>query len=566
MCLSAPAHPRLLCTILGGMLVVLLVLSTAGTALAASTFTGGADDHPLYIPDDHTPVAIHFSATGLTPGAQYYVKVRLNTTAGTGSTNMRGWTWNAGSKEWVQERDDWTKFPVVTADGSGAIGSSAGWTSFKFGDDTKSGTYYILVSLTPVPYVGGQTLNGTAMPAVTVVDMAGGGFWAHNGVATGVAAAKRAEFDLDGTATVAALQKTEANNCDDDSNGVVDDEDYGPAGPTGDFRMGAPTATVVDTYLSSHTLWAPGQDKSSATADVDIAFGATDEIPPSAPSGLAATPADGSALLSWTAATDNVGVTSYGVYRWTAPQPIGGATNYTSLHQKVATVSSRAAYTDTGLTNGLTYHYEVRANDAATNTGPVSNATNCSPVEPPPPVDMTVIGFIYGAGYRFNMPLVATVTIVKPGASPGLWDDTGYDMTTDFTGLYAITASLLEGPPGYAVAAAADDYDSGQPTAFAVGPGAMMNINIQLQVKPTTFSGVVKNSRTGKPARGVKVACAGLSAKTDGKGKYTLAGLLLKPGAKYAVTFTRRGYFKKTVKPLSFPGSTRTVSTKMRPR
>ena len=60
--------------------------------------------------------------------------------------------------------------------------------------------------------------------------------------------------------------------------------------------------------------------------------------------------------LSWTAATDNVGVTGYTVIR-------DGAT--------VGTTKT-TSYTDTGVVAGTTYTYTVKAQDAAGNVGPAS--------------------------------------------------------------------------------------------------------------------------------------------------------------------------------------------------
>jgi hypothetical protein len=378
---------------LGAAIVMLVAASAAGAALAATSFTGGADDYPIYIPNDHTIVAIHISATGvygvdpnaLLPSTQYNVKLRLNTSPTPSGSSNRGWTYSgSATNKWVQERDpSWNTppcdFPVVTTDPSGLISGSNGWFYFKFGDTAKSGTYYIIASLQPVGSTGGTTINGTLAPAVTIVDMASSGFWMHNGVATGAGTAKRAEVDLDGTSTVAGLEKTETNLVDDDSNGTFDDEDYGPSGKSGDFLLAGPTSQVFDVYLSSHTAWTPGANVSSGIADVDIAVGATDTTPPTAPSGLTVAPRNAGAYLSWTAATDAVGVTRYSVYRWTDPTPIGGSTNYTSVHAKVASVTSGTTYTDSGLTNGTKYYYEVRAADAATNVGPRSGTVFTTP-------------------------------------------------------------------------------------------------------------------------------------------------------------------------------------------
>jgi chitodextrinase len=368
--------------IIVALALLALALATP-TAFAAASYTGGADDYPLFVANDYTASAIHFTASGLTPSTAYYVKVRFAVGPGPSGTTNRGWTWNPTSGLWVQERDDWTVFPQVTTDGAGAIGASVGWVYAVFGDTTKTGTYYILVSLSTG--TAGETLNGTLEAPTTVMDMTASGAWVHNGVATGVAAAKRAEADdAADSAKVLALSKTETNGVDDDGNGVVDDEDYGPAGSTGDFRFAVPLAHAFSIALGSKTPWAPAQNVTLAAPDVDIALGAADQTPPSAPTGLAATPHNGSVGLAWTAATDGVTASpTYTVYRWTDAVPIGGATQYTPRPQLVGTTTA-TSWTDTNVVNQTKYYYLVRAEDAATNVGPRSNQVDATPDGSPP--------------------------------------------------------------------------------------------------------------------------------------------------------------------------------------
>jgi hypothetical protein len=90
-----------------------------------------------------------------------------------------------------------------------------------------------------------------------------------------------------------------------------------------------------------------------------------DAVPPSAPGSLTATGGIGSVALSWTAATDNLGVTGYNVHRST----VSGFTPTTANRIAQRTTLS---YTDSGLTPG-TYYYVVTAQDAAGNVGAPSN-------------------------------------------------------------------------------------------------------------------------------------------------------------------------------------------------
>ncbi|BAL85468.1 hypothetical protein AMIS_2480 [Actinoplanes missouriensis 431] len=85
-----------------------------------------------------------------------------------------------------------------------------------------------------------------------------------------------------------------------------------------------------------------------------------DTTPPSAPTGLQATPGQTQIALTWTAATDNVGVASYDVLR-------DGTV--------VATGVTATAYTFTGLASATSYTLAVRARDAAGNIGALASIT-----------------------------------------------------------------------------------------------------------------------------------------------------------------------------------------------
>ncbi|MFD0670978.1 DUF4832 domain-containing protein [Cohnella sp. GCM10027633] len=106
--------------------------------------------------------------------------------------------------------------------------------------------------------------------------------------------------------------------------------------------------------------WAPDFDRISLSAPPDTQA-------PAAPTGLAS-PAKTSVSvdLTWNAATDNVGVAGYQVFR--------GAT-------QVGTPSS-TSFTDTGLTAGTAYSYSVRARDAAGNVSAASSALSVTTTPP----------------------------------------------------------------------------------------------------------------------------------------------------------------------------------------
>ena len=92
-----------------------------------------------------------------------------------------------------------------------------------------------------------------------------------------------------------------------------------------------------------------------------------DTTAPTAPGALTATAASGTQLnLSWTASTDNVGVTGYKVERCTG----NGCTSFAQIAGVTAT-----SFSDSGLLGGTTYGYRVRATDAAGNLSAYSNTS-----------------------------------------------------------------------------------------------------------------------------------------------------------------------------------------------
>jgi hypothetical protein len=416
---------RIAFAIVLAMLASLIVVPAPAMA-AAGSFTGGPDQFPLYVANDLTPIAVHFStdaSSGLLPNTSYYLKLRLTVGTSPAGTTNRGYTWNATTGRWVQEREDWTLFPQVTTNASGTIDSSSGWAFFKFGDDTKAGPYHVMISLSSVGLA--STFNGSYVPTVTVFDPRVDGSWVHNGVATGRAASKNARVTDETSSTVLSLQKTEAQGVDDDANGIVDDEDYGPAGNAGDFRMAVPASTVIKVNLNQSFWPSTTATFTSGPADTDIALGASDMVAPTRPGTVSAASGDGTASIAWTPATDDTAVSGYYVYRWEAA-PQGAA--YSPVHARVATLAPDAtSYGQAGLTNGTTYFYEVRAFDAATNIGPRSNTVAVTPQTASPGASVSPASPDGFEGWYRTHPVVTLATTsgrttqYSYEASPSVW-------------------------------------------------------------------------------------------------------------------------------------------------
>ncbi|HET7479871.1 MAG TPA: choice-of-anchor D domain-containing protein [Rubrobacteraceae bacterium] len=144
--------------------------------------------------------------------------------------------------------------------------------------------------------------------------------------------------------------------------------------------------------------------------------------PPTAPSGLSATANLSSVTLDWTAATDNVGVTSYGIYR--------NGVAIANVQKPDGTAPAPTTFVDKNLPAG-DYTYTVDAADAVGNRGPLSNevtvTTTVNPapitaVNEPPVLPHSIIGFpqrdfVSAQGYAPDD--IVDVFLIRDGAIIG---------------------------------------------------------------------------------------------------------------------------------------------------
>jgi fibronectin type 3 domain-containing protein len=157
----------------------------------------------------------------------------------------------------------------------------------------------------------------------------------------------------------------------------VDNVTFAQIGTTG-----ASATTYSDPNLAPKTLYyyrvrATNSSGDSAYSNVSSATTLPDTTPPTAPSNLKATAASSTQInLSWTASTDNVGVTGYLIQR------CQGA-GCTSFVQIAAPAGTATTYNDTGLSVSTSYSYEIIATDAAGNLSSPSNIASATLLGPP---------------------------------------------------------------------------------------------------------------------------------------------------------------------------------------
>ncbi|OMF44050.1 S-layer homology domain-containing protein [Paenibacillus peoriae] len=186
--------------------------------------------------------------------------------------------------------------------------------------------------------------------------------------------------------------------------------------------------------------------------------------PPAAPGGLTATPGNGQVALSW----DSVaGAVTYDVYKGTT---VG---SYEST--PVATVSGATySYTETGLTNGVTYFYVVKASNA----GGSSDSSNEAVATPQVPVP----------GVPVLLPATAGNSQVRLTWNP-MMDSTGYK-------IFKSTASGAYGSEEATVTGSVYSYDvtglaNGTTYYFviqATNPGGESAVSNEVSETPKTIS------------------------------------------------------------------------------
>jgi fibronectin type 3 domain-containing protein len=146
---------------------------------------------------------------------------------------------------------------------------------------------------------------------------------------------------------------------------------------------GAATTVYSDSSLAPTTLYyyrvrATNGAGDSAYSNTSSATTLADTTPPTAPSNLTASASSNSQInLSWTASTDNVGVTGYKIQRCQG----SGCTTFAQI---AAPPGTATIFSDTGLSASTSYSYEIVATDAAGNLSSPSNIASATTLIGPP--------------------------------------------------------------------------------------------------------------------------------------------------------------------------------------
>jgi fibronectin type 3 domain-containing protein len=215
------------------------------------------------------------------------------------------------------------------------------------------------------------------------------------------------------------------------------------------YQSGVNSTSYTDTGVTNGTTYyykvtgvnAGGESGKSNEAS------ATPQVPaPSAPTGLTATGGNAQVSLSWNASN---GAATYNIYRGTT------SGSETLLQSSV----SGTTFTDTGVTNGTTYFYEVTAVNAGGESGK-SNEASATPQTPIPgvPTGLTAVGGIQKillswtastGAITYNIYRATTSgaeTLYQTGITTASFTDTGLPNGTTY--FYEVTAVNAGGESG----------------------------------------------------------------------------------------------------------------------
>jgi chitodextrinase len=183
------------------------------------------------------------------------------------------------------------------------------------------------------------------------------------------------------------------------------------------------TYSLKDTSASSTAAnYTSKEGTASQVAQLTVSVASQangDATPPTAPTGLTATAASVSEVdLSWTASTDNVGVTGYQILRNGTPIGTTGATSYADKTAKPST----------------TYSYSVVAYDAANNLSPASNtATVTTPADTTAPTAPTGLTATVVSAAQIDLSWTASTDNVGVAGYKIMRDGTQIATTTGTT-------------------------------------------------------------------------------------------------------------------------------------
>lgn len=266
---------------------------------------------------------------------------------------------------------------------------------------------------------------------------------------------------------------------------TIFDQDLASVGDTYWVQSQAAPGNAANTLVTLNDT-APTTDHWDLSA-VEIAPAVVDTQAPTAPTNLAGSPLSSNLVsLSWTASTDNVGVTGYDVLR--GGSVIGSATG--------------TSYLDNGASPSTTYSYAVEAFDAAGNLSlPSGTATVTTP---PAATNPPVISAITASAVGATSATISWVTDI-PSSSLVLYGPTtpySQSSTLDATQVTSHSQTITSLTPGttyhFAVRStgAVNNTSTSGDNTFTTAASTVTLPDLQIKV-PTNAISIGTNSANG---------------------------------------------------------------------
>ncbi len=245
-------------------------------------------------------------------------------------------------------------------------------------------------------------------------------------------------------------------------------------------------------------------------ASNEAKYAPADTVAPSTPTGLTAAVDGDDVTVSWTAATDDVAVTGYRVYR-------GSSENFTADSSSLLTTVTTTTYADTNRPAGTRY-YKVVAVDAAGNRSAATDAVAATVVDstaPSAPTDLatsvsgSTIALTWTAATddvavtRYDIHRSATA-----GFTAGAATKIGQSTTTSYS-----DANRPTGTWYYRVVAVDAAGNTGDASAAASGRVASERVTVSLQ--PVADTMVAQNAQTTKYGTNNQLSTRAPGANTE---------------------------------------------------
>lgn len=245
--------------------------------------------------------------------------------------------------------------------------------------------------------------------------------------------------------------------------------------------------------------------------------------PPDVATGLTATAGNGEVNLSWTASQR---ATSYTIMRGASP----GQESTT-----VATNVTNPSYTDTGVTNGITYYYVVVAATSSGGSSPNSNEASSKPAPPipAPPVNLFAAAGNGRASLTWDASPYASHYTVLRGTASG--DETSV-VAGNVTVTSATSSGLTNGTKYYYVVTAANiSGTSGKSNEATVTPTA------SAPAVPQDLTALAGNKAIGLAWSVTADAATYIILRGTTSGKYTSSTTISAASTRYIDTDVTNG-------------------------